>query len=255
MKWVKRLVVLVVLLVILVLVGAFLFLDSIIKRGVEKVGPAITKVDVKLGGAHISPFSGSGELKKFFVGNPEGYKTPSAFEVGSIALSVVPSSVMSEKVVVRSIRVEAPEITFEGALTGENNLGKLLKNVEGTEEKAPATKEEAKGKSKKMQVDDFLISGAKLHVSATIMGGQAYTVTLPEIHFSNLGQGPEGITATELTRKILDAVKVEALKAASGAAANIGKEAIGAVKGMATNTTGTLEKNLKGVGDLFKKKP
>ena len=38
----------------------------------------IVKVDVTLGSAAISPFSGSGILTKLFVGNPEGYKTKSA---------------------------------------------------------------------------------------------------------------------------------------------------------------------------------
>src|SRR4051812_29941193 len=109
MKWVKRLLIVVVVLIVLVLLGAFLFLDTIVKSGVEKVGPAITKVDVKLGGAHISPFSGTGELKKFVLGNPQGYKSPSAIAVGSMGVSVVQRSVMSDKVVIRYVKLEAPE--------------------------------------------------------------------------------------------------------------------------------------------------
>jgi hypothetical protein len=248
MKWVKRLIVIVVVLVVLVLLGVFLFLDSIVKKGVQTVGPAVTKVDVKLGSAKISPFSGSGELKNFVVGNPEGYKTASAIQVGTVGISVVPSSITGDKVIVRYIKVEAPEITFEGSLTGENNLSKILSNVQGTEKKKPETKEEAKGQTRKLQIDDFLISGAKVRASLL---GQTLAVTIPDIHFTALGQGADGITPAELTSKVLNAVTKETIQALSGAAGNIGKEAIGSAKAIGTNAVGTLEKGVKG---LFNKK-
>ena len=68
----------------LVLVGAVVifFLDSIVRSSVEKVGPIVTKVSVKLDSAKISLFGGSGELKGLVVGNPEGFKTPEAIKVG-----------------------------------------------------------------------------------------------------------------------------------------------------------------------------
>src|SRR3954454_15188776 len=99
MKWAKRLIIVVVVLVVLVLLGVFIFLDSIVKKGVETVGPAVTKVDVKLGSAKISPFSGSGTLKNFVLGNPEGYKTPSAIQVGSVGVSVAPASLRGDKII------------------------------------------------------------------------------------------------------------------------------------------------------------
>jgi hypothetical protein len=248
MKWVKRLIVAVVVLIVLVILGLFLFLDSIVKKGVQTVGPAVTKVDVKLGSAKISPFSGSGELKNFMVGNPEGYNTSSAIQVGSIGVSVVPGSVTADKVIIRYVKVVAPEITFEGSLTGENNLSKILANVQGTEKKKPETKEEAKGQTRKLQVDDFLLSGARVHASLL---GQTLSVTIPDIHFTALGQGPEGITPAELTSKVLNAITKETIQALSSAAGNMGKEAIGSAKGIGTNAVGTLEKGVKG---LFNKK-
>jgi uncharacterized protein involved in outer membrane biogenesis len=248
MKWVKRLIILIVVLVVVVLLGVFMFLDSIVKKGVETVGPAVTKVDVKLGSAKISPLSGSGELKNFVVANPEGFKSPTAIQVGSIGVSVVPTSVMGDKVVVRYVRVESPEITFEGSLTGDNNLSKILENVQGTEKKKPETKEETKAQTRKLQVDDFLISGAKVRASVV---GQTITVPLPEIHLTGLGQGPEGITPAELISKVLTAVTKETIQAVGNAAANVGKEAIGGVKSIGTNAVGTFEKGVKG---FFNKK-
>src|SRR5262249_21289844 len=162
-----------------------------VKAGVEKAGPQVAKVPVKVEGASISVFNGNGELKGFVLGNPEGFKTPEAVKVGTVAISLVPKSVAASKVIVRSVRVEAPEITYEAGFGG-SNIGKILENMQSTEkqEKSGGTK----STSKALQVDDFLIKGGKIHVSATMLSGVSATLALPEIHFSNLGQGPEGIT-------------------------------------------------------------
>src|SRR3954470_1279369 len=108
------------LVVLIAVVFGFLFLGSIVKAGVENVGPMVTKVPVKLGVAEVSVFSGKGKLKGFELGNPEGYKTPNAMKVGTISIEVVPKSVLGDKIVIHSVRVEAPEITYETDLKGNN---------------------------------------------------------------------------------------------------------------------------------------
>src|SRR5258707_15050984 len=100
----------VALLLMVGLVVAFFSLNSIVKKGVETLGPQMTKVEVRLGSADISPLSGSGRLKKLFVGNPEGYKTPSAIQIGSVKVAVKVGSVLSDTIVVDEINIQAPEI-------------------------------------------------------------------------------------------------------------------------------------------------
>jgi hypothetical protein len=157
--------------------------------------------------------------------------------------------------------VEAPEITFESAGLNikANNLSKILDNVNaatGTTTnqpgaKTPGTKTE--GAARKLQVDDFLISGARLHVSSTVLGGREVSVLLPDIHFSNLGQGPEGITAAELTEKVLREVTVVAIQAAEKAIADAAKGISDTIKDVRKGSN-TLEKGTKGVENLLNKK-
>ncbi len=254
-KLLFRLLIALVVLVILAVVAVSLFLDSAIRRGVETVGPMLTKVDVKLAGVSLSIFSGSGKIKGLVVGNPPGYKTPAAIQVGSASLAVQPGSVFSDKVVIHSINVQAPEITFETDLKG-NNLSKIMANLDETTGGASAkpTDSAQKKASKKLQVDDFLISGGKIHVSVTALGGQSATVPLPEIHLTGLGQGPDGITAAELSKRVLQAIEKESVQAASGAVADLSKQAANLTKGLGTNATGTVESVTKGIGGLLKKK-
>src|SRR5207253_2422966 len=110
-------------------VFGFVMLGSVVKAGVEKVGPMVTKVPVKLDGAAVSLFSGKGTLKGLEVGNPEGFKTPNAIKVGSVGIEVVPKSVFGDKIIVHSVNVQGPEITYETDLKG-NNLSKILENVQ-----------------------------------------------------------------------------------------------------------------------------
>lgn len=237
-----------VLLVVLVGVLAFVFLGTIVKTGVEKVGPMVTKVPVKLESANISVFGGSGSLKGFVVGNPEGFKTPQAIKVGQVSLAIAPGSLLSEKKHVRSIIVESPEITYETDLKG-SNIGKILDNVSGAasqDEKAPS-KEQQTTKTK-LQVDEVVITGAKVSVAASMLGSA--TLPLPEIRLKDLGTGPEGITPAELSKKILSAVLNETTKAV---AANAGKLGEG-MKALGTSGADQLKKGASGIGDLFKKK-
>ncbi len=241
-KLIRIAVVLVLLVVVLLVVGLF-YLGNIVKSGVERVGPSVAKVPVTLDSAAISVLGGSGVLKGFVIGNPEGYKSPEAIKVGTVSVSLVPRSLLSDKVVIRSIKVESPELTFEkNSLTG-SNLEKILENLGGEKKPSdpsskPATPSE--NAQKKLQVDEFIITGAKVHAIVPIVG--PYTVPLPELKLMNLGQGPEGITGAELGQRVMTLVLEATTKA-------VAEHAPGAT-GQAAETINNAKDTVK---DLFKK--
>lgn len=251
-KLLIRIILGIVVLIVLVVVAMGVFLDSAIKKGVETVGPQIAKVDVKVDGVNLSLFSGSAKVKGLTVSNPEGYKTPHAIKMGTANVAVKPGSLLSHKVVVKLIHLEAPDVILEGGLTG-NNLRKILDNVNsssGAPEAPPKQQTpEDKAAAKKLQVDDVLISGAKVSVYLNDVAGVGGTMPIPDIHLTNLGQGPEGITAGDLTKRILSELTDAAIKAGMKAATDIGK---GAVQ-EATKDIGKSAEGLKNLNP-FKKK-
>jgi uncharacterized protein involved in outer membrane biogenesis len=243
-------VVLVVLIVVAVIVVGF-FLGAIVKTGMETVGPKITQVSIKVDAVNLSLLTGSAGVKGLVVGNPEGYKTPKAISVGSAAVGVNPFSVLSDKIVVRSVRVEAPDITFEGNPFSGNNLSAIMKNVNAATKGAGSEPTNAGAKpagqsGKKIEVDDILISGAKVHVSPSSLGGKEMTLPLPDIHLTNLGKDKDGITAADLTRRMLDAITSATIKAVANNATDIGK-GTGKAVGAGVN------KITSGLGGSFKK--
>jgi hypothetical protein len=187
----------------------------------------------------LTLLTGSAQVKGLVVGNPDGYKTPQAISVGSANVDLNPFSVLSDKIVVRSVRVEAPEITFEGNPFSGNNLSAIMKNVNA------ATKPAGQA-GKKIEVDDFLITGAKVHASLPGMGGKEMILPLPDIHLTNLGKDNAGITAADLTRRVLDAITTATIKAVANATTDIGT-------GAGTAAGEGMNKITPGIGGLFKK--
>jgi AsmA family len=243
-------VIILLVLVIAVAIVAGFFLNPIVKESVETIGPKITKTSVTLDAVNLSLLTGSAKINGLVVGNPEGYKSTNAISVGTIAVGVNPFSLLSDKIVVRSLHVETPEITFEGGLGG-NNLSKILDSVNGTAQNGEPVSTNADGQakpSKKIEVDDLLITGAKVHVLLTELGGKRMTLTLPEIHLTDLGKGSGGLTATDLTRRVLQEIISATVKAITSDSANLGKGAEKLIEGAGTNVGSGLHK----IGNLFK---
>ncbi|MDB6066631.1 MAG: hypothetical protein JWR26_2839 [Pedosphaera sp.] len=239
----------VALLLVVAAVVVFFSLNSIVKKGVETLGPQMTKVEVRLGAADLSPFSGKGRLTKLFVGNPDGYKTPSAIQVGDMKLAVSIGSVMSDTIVVDEINIQAPEITLDGSLSG-NNLSKILDNLNSTSATAEKQKNEAPAagtkKQKKFIVKDLVINAAKVNVNISVLGQSVSTsLPIPEIHLQNMGTAEGGISAAELSRQILKPILVSATDAATKYVASLGKNLKGLGSGSLDKAGGILNNLLK----------
>ena len=191
------------LIIAALLLVAFFSLNFIVKKAVNTYGPRIAKVAVHLGGADLSPFSGSGKLSNLLIGNPEGYKTPSAILLGSIKARTEPRALFSDPIIVNEIAIQSPEITLEGTPFG-NNLGKLLENLKGTSSEDSTATTADPSKSKKFIVKEITISGAVLHISVSA-ANQSFNqdLTLPDIHIENVGTAEGGVTGGQLAQQIL----------------------------------------------------
>jgi uncharacterized protein involved in outer membrane biogenesis len=245
----------VVVVVVLAFAVVTVFMNSIIKEGVERAGPQYAKVSLKLDRAKVSLFSGSGGIYGLDIGNPEGFKTDYAFKMKETTISLKPMSLLSDKIVVNSIHVISPEINFEGGLKG-NNLSKIAANIEDSlglgkksENQAQAPPAAVKP-GKKIEVDDFLLSGAKVTLSLTELGGKPVSVTLPDIHLTGLGQSGEGITPGELVQKIVRVILDSTTQVAATQISGLATGVLGTNK----ETTEAVKKTTQGITDLFKKK-
>jgi hypothetical protein len=241
----------VVLIAVLFVAGSKL--DGLIKAAIETVGPKVTQSPVTVGGVSLSPRSGSGTLREFVVGNPAGYQAPYAIKVGTARVSVDPKSVLSDKVVIRSVVIDAPEIVLEGGL-GQNNLKQLLANIDSFTAKEKQQPADSAAAKKKLQLDEFVLSNAKVSVRFAMLGGRETTVTVPEVRLTNLGAGPEGITTGELSKQVIGELLEKVLPAVTSSVSDLTKGAGDLLKNSGEGARQGLEKAGKGVSDLLKPK-
>jgi uncharacterized protein involved in outer membrane biogenesis len=245
-KWLLRALVGLVVVLIAVFVAVAFSLDAIVKKAVERIGPKATQVDVKVKTVGVWLLGCRVELTGFVLGNPPGCKTSSAITAEDVSVRVKPGSVFSDKLVVESINLKELVITLEGGLR-DNNLKKIEKNLNdyvGSASTPPGSPTPSSGSAKperKLQVNDLVIAGAKLQVNTMLSGGRTITLSIPDIHLTDLGSGPEGITAVEVGQRTLRAVLEASTTAIAKNAVNLGNEGAGGAKNAAQKAADTLK--------------
>lgn len=242
---------------VLLIVGVVLFvlfLDGLIKKGVETVGPTLTQTTLTLDNVSLSLLGGNASLRGLRVGNPSGYKGPTALEADQISVKLSPGSLLSDKVIIHSLLLDSALVHVEGS-PSDNNLTKILANVQSavpTSQSAPSSPTSG---GKKLQVDDLVLRNTKVQLTFPMLGGKTTTVSLPDIHLTQLGQGPEGITPAALVQRIMTEVTGNVTTVATAALKSLGGVVTETVKDLGKGAIDGVEKASKGIKDLFKKKP
>src|SRR5437667_713203 len=192
MKTLLKVGVIVVLLLIVALTMIGVYFNSMIKAGVEVVGPKITGTTVKVDAVDISPFSGQGRFKGLVVGNPHGFQTEHAFKLADAKVKVDLKTALTDKLIIEEILIDGPEITYESGPSG-SNLSKIQENVAAFG-KSVAPKDAAESKSqkkdptqKKVQINHFIVKNGQVNLSASILKGKAFTVRLPVLNLRDIG--------------------------------------------------------------------
>ena len=200
----------VVLLVVIVVVGISK-LGPLVKMAVNTYGPKITETELRVDDVGISIFSAEAKLKKFFLGNPKGFKSPSAMQVGSVHVDVDQGSLTKDTIIINKVEVIGPEITYEKRGKSDN-FKSILNNVQkNVPKKGSAKKEPAKGgPGKKLIINDFILKDGKVNLAVEIPGGvlgdKEIKTNLPDIHLKDIGKKEGGASPAEVAKQIFAAL-------------------------------------------------
>lgn len=177
-------------------------LDFLVKTAVERYGPDILGVPVKLGAVQISAQNGLGMIRDLEIGNPSGYSAQRAVRVGTATLAVDPATLTGDVVVVREISVMSPDITYEIASNGKANLDAIQRNIEGYLKRSGTQGEPGKPAAQKSPGRKFIfqrisIRNARVQVTNPLLKGGGLSFTLPDIELRDLGKSSNGITPSQ----------------------------------------------------------
>jgi len=195
----------------IVAIVAFVFsnLDSLVKTAVETFGSDITGARVTLSKVEISTTDGKGKLTGLTLGNPKGFETSHAVKVGAASVQIDVATITKDTVVIKEVRITAPDVIFEHG-GGGSNFDAIQKNVEkftGSSGGGTGGKTSDKsGDGPKLIIENFIITGGTVNVSASVLAGKRVTVPLPNIHLRDIGKKSKGATAGEVAEQVLAAI-------------------------------------------------
>jgi hypothetical protein len=253
----NRIVVVGGVLVILAVVAFFILFAQfgpIITRVVEHMGSEMTKASVTLDKTEISATSGVGAMHGLKVGNPVNFESESALKFSRVKLVVDPATLTQPTVVIKEVLIAAPEVTYEFG-GGNSNIDVLRKNVETYVRSAGGSGEDGGGErgGKKFIIEKLSIRDGKINISATLLKGNAMTVTLPNIELKDIGKSTGGATAGEVARQLFSALNAGVNRAVGGldlaGVEGVMKEAVSDVQKQLEEGDGGSVKSLEDAGE------
>lgn len=172
---------------LVVLILAFIFRDFLIELGVRHVGSFLTGTKVTIG-SFKTTLKGSIEVRDFKVGNPEGYHTPHAIEVGSVSIKIDVSTLLKEEPIVEHVMVKTVRIDVESKGTRSNltDIQNNLEKIVGQEEAEAKKKEKKSASGPQPLIKKIALEGLCLSMSSSTLNSSV-PLPLAPIYLSDVG--------------------------------------------------------------------
>jgi hypothetical protein len=214
----KTLIILGIFAVILIgiLILFFTSLDRIVAAAIEHYGSVTTQTDVSVSSVNLKLKSGEGSINDLKIANPAGFSTPYAFTLGDISIKIDPSTITNDTIVIDSIIVSSPKVTYEINESGRANISVINEHIR--QSRGEGAQEKSKDKSNlKLVIRRLEIEGSRMDVHVPVQP-EPLIAKMPHIEITNLGKG--GAPPGEIAAEILSVL----VKNAGVAAAQTGVE-------------------------------
>lgn len=211
----------------IIIAGSFafsLFVDSIVKSGIEEVGSKMMGSQVTVEEVSLSTFSESGTIEGLKVDNPDGFESEHAMVLQDFKITLDISSVFSDEIIVEEITFSEPVVSVIQKVP-ENNLAMLMSNLD-------ESMSEGSSSSSTMVIEHLLVQNGQVTVTPSIGGSKSATVKMDRLELNNVGE--KGKSSTEqVVNQVATKIMNEALqKAVSGELQNLKGEAKDALEDM-----------------------
>lgn len=212
MKWLKRIVVLVLLLLIVGGVVTYLYLDRVIKTQVETQTTKQLALKTELGSAGVSLFGGKLNLSELRIASPTGFNAPHMLQLGKADVQVSYKQLGNDPVRIGRIALDKPKLVIE-RVGGTINFKKAADLMP---QRPPAKAADPNAEPLKLIIDELNITNAEVVMRAGIPGlPEEIKIPVPSVLMKNIGTGP----GSENGAAVKDVV-MQVITALAGAAGN-----------------------------------
>ena len=253
--------------VVIVIVGAFLFLDSILKGAIEKGAPRIIGCKATVEKISVKPFSGRVLVRNLKIASPEGYVEPELFAIEEFRVKMDVGSVLKggdKPIVINEVVITGSVISYE-VVNGKPNFEKIMERF--PKDDAPEKPKDNKKPGRKVIIDRVEFRDGTVNVRAGYTLGYGVPLPLPRLELNDIGRASGGVTAvqavgnvlgnltTSVTNLVLDSAKFiedQAKNFAKGAL-EVGKDALNAGKEAGKAALDAGKDAVEATGDALKK--
>jgi hypothetical protein len=233
--------------------------DHLVKQAIEEHGSAATQTAVRVQDVNIELASTSAGLRGLTVANPPGFSAVPAVRLDEVDIAVDGASIGADVLVLNEVKIVAPHVYFEVDANRQANLDVIRRNVErygkpddvavagtppATTPAIPVTPVRVPEDRSRVIIKRLAISGGRVEIDATALGGKRRMVELPDTEVGAIGEDTGGATGSEIAEVIVMALirDVGTAVAATQVQTKI-EEALGGKAGKAVG---------QGVGEVIK---
>ena len=259
------------------IVIVFIFLDTIVGKGIEAGCTKALGVETSVGLVRVGLLTGTFSIRGLRIANPPGFETDYFFSLDRLHFDVLPESLREETIVVRLLELDGVDVSLETVDKKANydvildNLNRFSKTGSADPNAKKSTGEDEEG-GKGLVIHEAVIRDIDARIDLGKVKGDSdrVAVEIPEIRLRpNRKTGAAEASVAEVTQVIVTAVLVGIAKkapaalaknllAGAGGLGNITMEIPGALStgvssvGGATVTLGEGAVDaVKGIGGLF----
>jgi hypothetical protein len=238
MKYLFKLIAVLVVLVVVALVAVVYYIDAIAKRGVEAGATFALGVPTTLETADVGILSGEFSMSGLTVSNPPGFDAPHFLRLNDGGVAVSLGSLREDTVELPHLTLSGIDVNLQKKPDG-SNFQAILANLKRFEGDGSKPADDAGGKKfviRKVEVKDIHV-----HADVVPIGGSLTRVDVPieSIVLNDVGSGGSGVNMSELANVLFKAIFAAVLQKGGGILP----------ADMLKDLGGGLEQ-LKGLGDL-----
>ena len=242
------------------IVGVFMFLDTIVGKGIEVGCTQALGVKTSVGLVRIGLLTGNFSIGSLRIDNPPGFETGHFFSFDRLHFEVPPDSFKQDTIVIPLLEIDGIDISLE-TVDGKKNYDVILANLKRFSSSGSADPDgeppdaEDEDSGKELVIREAVIRDITARIDLGVVGGKAdrIEVEIPEIRLHpNKKTGAAEVSVAQLTEIIVTAVLTAVAKKAP---ANLAK---GLFKGLGGLETVKLEipgvsTGANSVGDVVEK--
>lgn len=210
MKWVRRLILAVVVLVIVAIAIVYFSLDRIIKSTVQTQATDSLNLKTTLDSANLSLLGGKLDLSGLAIASPAGYSAPQMLDVGNTNLAVSYGQLRSDPIHVSGVTIDKPKLVIEQK-NGEFNFKKAMDDMPKAQSKPSSTSSTSNSKPINLIIDDLKLNNPQVLVKG--IGASDIPLSLPSIELKNVGQGTgaeNGAALKDVVNQVITAIAASA---------------------------------------------